>query len=433
MMSLTRAKVLTSPGEGTANVAEGTRGMPGASGGLFETLKRYGFSDRRVVPSLDGLRAIAIGFLFIAHLSGTRGFLNWPFLYRYGMFGVRVFFVISGFLITSILLNEIRKTGRISLPRFYFRRTMRLFPACYVLIAVTALLAMNGIVHLKRGDLLLAVTYTMNYRFVREWPLGHLWSLAVEEQFYLLWPATLMLLGRTRSIRVLIGVLGIAPLIRLALPLLGQAAAFLIWSDALASGCLLALLRQDLLRSAWYVRVLSSRWFVLVPAVALAANAVPFLKVSWLLCETIMNLAIAMSIDWSIRNPGTAVGRFLNWPATCFIGVLSYSLYLWQQPFLNRASQSLYCAFPVNVALAVATAMVSYLVVEAPLLRLRMAIERRWQAKKQAEAAAASNATKAQELAWADHARDQGQGSTAARVSSRMPDQSLEHHARAGR
>src|SRR4029077_2271009 len=214
MTHLVSMKPDTPIGEGHADVPEGSRQKAGVTVGLFEMLKRYGFSDRRVVPSLDGLRAISIGFVLIAHLAGTRGFLNWQFLRQYplGPFGVRVFFVISGFLITSILLNELRQTGRIALGRFYFRRTMRLFPACYVLIIATAFLALNGFAHLKRGDLLFAATYTINYHevSVSGWPLGHLWSLAIEEQFYLLWPATLMLLGIARSTRVLVGVLILA-------------------------------------------------------------------------------------------------------------------------------------------------------------------------------------------------------------------------------
>jgi peptidoglycan/LPS O-acetylase OafA/YrhL len=307
---------------------------------------------------------------------------------------------------------------------------MRLFPACYVLIAVTALLALSGIVHLDRGDLLFAATYTMNYHEPHGKPLGHLWSLGIEEQFYLLWPAMLMLLGQARSRRVLIGVLVVAPLIRLALPILGSAAAFLIWSDALASGCLLAILRRDLIYSTWYARVLSSRWFFLVPAAALAANAVPLTKVYWLLCGTIMNLAIAMSADWAMRNPRTRVGRLLNWPAMCFIGVLSYSLYLWQQLFLNRHSESLYCAFPLNVVLALTAAMVSYLIVEAPLLRLRMAVERRWMARKVA--------TDGQGPAWTD-ASDQEQAVLARaqsrdrRLPSPRVDETIERQVRAGR
>lgn len=406
-----------------ADVAEGTR-RTGASG-LFDALKRYGFRDRRSMPGLDGLRAISIGFVLVAHLTGARGFVSMPFLWQYelGRFGVRVFFVISGFLITSILLKELRQTGRIALGRFYFRRTMRLFPACYVLIAVTALLAVNGAVQLKPGDLAFAATYTMNYHVVKGWPLTHLWSLAIEEQFYLLWPAVLVMLGSARSRRVLVGVLAVAPVIRLTLlPVFGfVAVSFLTWSDALASGCLLALLRHDLVRNTLYAQLLSSRWFVLVPAAALTAAAVPFTKVSWLICETIMNLAIAMSVDWAIRNPDTAVGRVLNWPAISFIGVLSYSLYLWQQPFLNPYSGSWYCAFPMNIALTFAVALASYLIVEAPLLRLRVIVERRWEARKMARTDPPGTATEGQGVVRIDRGMDQEQVGPAPQAERRGP------------
>jgi peptidoglycan/LPS O-acetylase OafA/YrhL len=90
----------------------------------------------------------------------------------------------------------------------------------------------------------------------------------------------------------------------------------------------------------------------------------------------VMNLAIAVSTDWAMRKRATAIGRFLNLPVVSLTGVLSYSLYLWQQVFLNRSSSSVYCSFPLNIILAVAMALVSYLLIESPFLRLRSAIER---------------------------------------------------------
>jgi peptidoglycan/LPS O-acetylase OafA/YrhL len=353
--------------------------------GLFDALIRYGFGARRGIPSLDGIRAFALPLVLIAHLSGTRGFVNWHPLYRLGTFGLRIFFVLSGYLITTILLNELRRTNRISLGRFYFRRSMRVFPAAYLLIGVTSLLVMNGIVHVKDHELLYASTYTMNLHEDRGWPLGHLWSMAVEEQFYFLWPAALMFLGQARSARVLIGVLIGAPLIRVVSPLLGPVAnpsGFLFWSDSLASGCLLAMLSQNLIGRTWYARILASRWFFLVPVTGLAANFVPFTKVSWLVGYTTMNLAIALSLDWAIRNSDTLLGRVLNWPSVSFIGVISYSVYLWQQLFLDRESSS--SVFPLNVTLAIAAGLVSYLLIEAPMLRLRARLERRWWTKPQA-------------------------------------------------
>ena len=328
----------------------------------------------RSIPSLDGLRAISISLVLTGHLDGTRHFPPSP-VPTLGQFGVRVFFVISGYLITSILLDELKRTGDISLFRFYFRRTMRLFPAAYFYIAVIASLAANHLVHLEHWDLSFAVSYTMNFYDGRGWPLGHLWSLAVEEQFYLLLPLTLRTLGPVRSGRFLLGIMAIAPLLRLASPLVGPWFNFFIWSDALAAGCLLALFRQTLTTSSFYSRVLHSRWFVLVPTAAVLANYVPSTKLQWLFCGTIMNVAIATSVDWAMRNPDAPVGRFLNHRVVSFIGVLSYSWYLWQQLFLNRYSDSWYCAFPVNIILSVVMALASYFLIETPFLRLRSVIE----------------------------------------------------------
>jgi peptidoglycan/LPS O-acetylase OafA/YrhL len=342
----------------------------------FIALRRYGFGSQRSVPSLDGLRAISIVFVLVSHLTGTRGFPNISALLGLGELGVRVFFVISGYLITSILLGELKRTGTVSLVRFYFRRTLRLFPASYFFIAVIAFLAAKGFAQLAPYDLTFALTYTMNYYDHRGWPLGHLWSLAVEEQFYLLWPATLMLLGRLRSGRFLLGALLATPFLRLASIYVTPAFNFVVWADALATGCLLAIFREQLSADKRYSRLLASKWFFLVPVGAIAANYIPSTKLTWLFGETIMNVAIAVSADWAMRNSTGIVGRFLNLPAVSFIGVLSYSLYVWQQPFLNRASASPYCAFPLNIILTFALAFFSYVAIEAPFLRLRGVVER---------------------------------------------------------
>src|SRR5690348_2543578 len=148
----------------------------------FAALRTLGFGSSRNIPSLDGLRAISICFVLIAHLTGTPHFPRaLAPLDKLGEFGVRIFFVISGYLITSILLKELCRKGTISLRRFYFRRALRLFPAAYFLIAIVAAMAAKQIVQLAHWDMAFALTYTMNYYNARGWPLGHLWSLAVEE------------------------------------------------------------------------------------------------------------------------------------------------------------------------------------------------------------------------------------------------------------
>src|SRR5258708_33942090 len=146
------------------------------------------------VPSLDGLRALSIALVLISHLVGTRGFIVPQAIGRFfslGELGVRVFFVISGFLITSLLLEELESEGRISLIRFYFRRTMRILPPYFTLILAVVLLEAAGWITLAPKDKLHALTYTSNYYPERSWYLGHTWSLAVEQQFYLMCAALL--------------------------------------------------------------------------------------------------------------------------------------------------------------------------------------------------------------------------------------------------
>src|SRR4051812_13441937 len=127
---------------------------------------------KRQIPSLDGLRGVSILFVLFSHAVGTRFFLtqaqDGPFLYL-GEMGVRVFFVLSGFLITTLLLREAKRTGRIDVGRFYFRRVMRIFPAYYTFLGVLALVDALGVIGLGPGDLLRSLSYTSNYFPERSW------------------------------------------------------------------------------------------------------------------------------------------------------------------------------------------------------------------------------------------------------------------------
>ena len=342
---------------------------------IFDSLKSAAFGSRRVIPSLDGLRAISICFVLLAHCIGTAGFLDIHDLEQFGIFGVRVFFVISGYLITTILLKELTRTGDINLPKFYFARGLRLFPACYFLIAVMALLAHGGYLYLGRPDILHAITYTTNYSTRPAWHLGHLWSLAVEEQFYLVWPLTLRFLRKERAMKVLYAVILLAPIFRRLAPLTGIAFQFLTVSDALAIGCILAAHGPELRRHPRYQRVINFKAFYLVPLLAIAINFVPYFTFNALAGATLMNIAIALTVDWSVQNKDSAAGKFLNLPSVSFFGVLSYSLYLWQQPFLNRYSHALIASFPLNVLLSVLVALLSYICIETPFMKLRHYLE----------------------------------------------------------
>lgn len=335
------------------------------------------------LPALDGLRAISITLVLLGHLAGTRG---WPLsassrLGAFSEFGVRVFFVISGFLITTLLIKEHARSGTISLKDFYIRRTYRIFPAFYTYLAVVAVLSIVGIVELLENDLLAAVTYTMNFHRPRAWGLGHLWSLSVEEQFYLVWPAVMLIARPRHAFYIAALAIFAAPLIRVAVWIgmpahrLGIGETFPTIFDALAAGCLLGGLQPWLAERRSYLRFSRSLAFIVVPLVAVIASQIHRVSFQLLVGHTIQNVAIALSVDWAVRRHDTLgarlVGRLLEVRPLVWVGRLSYSLYLWQQPFMQPHGDRYWQTFPVNLVAALVLASLSYYLVEQPVLRLR--------------------------------------------------------------
>ena len=352
--------------------------MAQSEGATVEIAERFAPRLGARIPSLDGLRALSIMLVLLGHLSGTQGFPEWihpPA--ALANFGVRVFFVISGFLITTLLLKEWDKSARISLKQFYLRRVFRIFPAFYTYLAVILLLVGMGFVTLLPGDLLHAFTYTMNYHHPHAWPVAHLWSLAVEEQFYLLWPMVLLLARPRSAMLVAIAVILFSPIIRLGtwelVPGLradyGQQ--FEAVADALATGCLLAGLYNRLGEWRTYQKYLRSAWFWLVPVVAAMLILLDKPRINLFAGQTLLNLCIFLTIERMVRYAETPSGKLLNLAPLRFVGVLSYSLYLWQQLFLNRHSTSWTASFPVNLAFAACVALTSYYLVERPFLKLK--------------------------------------------------------------
>jgi len=329
------------------------------------------------IPTLDGVRAVAIGLVLCGHAIGTGVIpMNTRFAHLFGGVGVRAFFVLSGFLITTLLVRERRRSGRISLGGFYMRRVLRIFPAFYTYVGVTCLLAAAGVVTLRDGDLIAAATYTTNFHAERAWATGHLWSLAVEEQFYLVWPLLVVGLGLTRSWSFAVAAIVLAPVMRLALWYLAPEhrglvdQAFPCVFDALATGCVVALAADRLLASPRLHALVDSKWFWALPALGLAPL---FISTPWLrfgVGMTTANFAIACVILRCVMRPSDAVGRFLERPTMIWIGTLSYSLYLWQQLFVNRHGGHWVHEFPFNIVVAFAAAVVCHYLIERRFLSL---------------------------------------------------------------
>lgn len=146
--------------------------------------------------------------------------------------------------------------------------------------------------------------------------------------------------------------------------------------DYLATGCALALLRPWLLTQAWYLRLTASRWLWLAVPLVFLINKLDGYTLAMLLGSPVLNVCVALLLESSTRHVGTLAGRFLNWKPIAFLGLLSYSLYLWQQPFLNRHSDAWVNAFPQNLVFAFAAALASYFIIERAFLGLRHRLRR---------------------------------------------------------
>jgi peptidoglycan/LPS O-acetylase OafA/YrhL len=326
------------------------------------------------IPSLDGARAISIGLVIVAHLDLVRYV---PGLWRLdtGNLGVRVFFVISGFIITTLLVTELRRTGSVSLTAFYRRRFFRILPAYYTFLATVIVLSAfgGGANWTEVWPATIFVTDYVNVPLI----VGHTWSLSVEEQFYLLWPS-MFLLGLRRSFVACIAILFLAPLFRIladnGLWPTSPRYAFECVADALAVGCLLAITRDRLWDSAVYRKFVGSPLSLLPLLAAILLIAVEQNKgaLYYTAGLSALNFGIAIVLDRYMRLPGTIVGRFLNLAPIVWIGLLSYSLYLWQQVFA-------WSPFPtyLKALLIFGFATLSYYVVERPFQRLRRWIELR--------------------------------------------------------
>ena len=358
------------------------------------------------IPSLDGLRAISIGLVVALHTLQRHDPAHHASFLWYALFnggtGVHIFFVISGYLITSLLLHEHARSGRISLSGFYIRRAFRILPPLYVYVAVLLLCAAVGRLALTRLDVLSALFFFHNYAATDvSWSLEHFWTLSVEEQFYLIWPFVLILClsrpleaGRRLAFRVALAVILVAPIIRVVSyrlhnPYWHNAGMFQMQADALMFGCVIALLQGTPSFEKLYLVVTRIWW--LPPAVILFCMTMDArFQNYWSLPIglTLQGAAIAAFVLWCVRNSHSLVGRFLNLRPVAYLGVLSYSAYLWQTLFLHHSNiklfggQNLWNTFPTSWLAIFFAALLSYYLVEQPSLRLRSTLMRRLRSPK---------------------------------------------------
>jgi peptidoglycan/LPS O-acetylase OafA/YrhL len=342
------------------------------------------------IPGLDGLRALAVVLVIFAH-SGFPGDHLLPLRAargRAGFLGVQVFFVLSGFLITTLMLREVRRTGRLHLGRFYLRRALRIVPVYTAYLLLVALLQAAGQVHLSAGRWLGALSYTVNLQpGPMPWPISHFWSLCVEEHFYLLWPLLVGLLPMAACRRAVPVCLAGVFLARWALLLLWPGAPVDLLTvtriDDIAVGCGLAFVANDDVWRARLTRLTTSRLAMGLLLLGFLTAQVVCSRVvgGRLLAGGLLEFAVAAGNDvnaftiavlmWAVlARPGGRCGRLLEHPAVVTVGVLSYSAYLWHLPLCEKGPAWL-AAFPQNLLPVFALAAASYALIERPFLSLK--------------------------------------------------------------
>ena len=331
-------------------------------------------------PDIEGLRAIAVLLVVLSHVGV-------PFVAG-GFVGVDVFFVISGFLITSLLLREAATNGRISVPRFYARRAVRLLPAAVLVLIATLIAARLFLPVVRLGgfarDALAATGYVANLRFaitstdylsadLSPSPLQHFWSLAVEEQFYLVWPLLMVVFTGRRRLAAVLGVL-VAASFALSVTETARSAPWAYFGPhtrawELGAGALLALGATRVDRLPGWLRA-AMGWCGLA-AVLLAAvrynDATAF--PGWRAAVPVAGSVLL------IASGGAGAGRLLAVRPTQVVGRLSYGWYLWHWPVLliGPAALGLRGTTGQKLALAAAALVLAWATcrwVESPLRHL---------------------------------------------------------------
>jgi peptidoglycan/LPS O-acetylase OafA/YrhL len=381
--------------------------------------------DRRIRP-LDGIRALAV----LAVLATHAGI---PFLPG-GFIGVDVFFVLSGFLITSLLYDELAVTGRIDLGGFWTRRARRLLPAALVMIvAVVAArpLFVPDSVAALRGDAIATALWSGNWRWALQGtnyfaqggtpsPLQHTWSLAVEEQFYLLWPLLLLVCCAVRRRRLLALSLAGVTVSALATYVLARVASpgrVYFGTDTRAQELLVGAALAALLAPTWRWRattplgtqspqpagrrplplLLSVCGLAALTGVATAADGAPSEFRDGLLLFTA--LAAAALVAGVVLDSGQPVARLLSTRLLVGIGRISYGLYLWHWPVYlvldgERTGLHGYVLAALRAAVTGVFAGASFVLIERPAQRVR------WRPRRMLPAAAAGVAAVVAIAAW---------------------------------
>ncbi|MBY0518097.1 MAG: acyltransferase [Bacteriovoracaceae bacterium] len=347
--------------------------------------------EQKSIPSLDGIRALSCVLVILGHLSylyvdfftkhlGHTWGTSLAFAIGNQYAGVTFFFVLSGFLITNILLTEIKRTGVIDFRTFFLKRVFRIFPAYYFyFFAIVLFYQFNQWTTYSSQDVWSILTYTHNYFSDKNpWHLGHFWSLAVEEQFYIFWPIVFLLSYRKMGIKLPILIVLISPLLRVMtyflFPDLRGRISIMTHTrmDSLLIGCALAYLYQANHFLVFYNFIKKYKLHFLA-----FLQIFFFSRIFNTLFKGAYNLTLGFTLDELsmcvlivfLTNKENILFKWFNNPIVIHLGVLSYSIYLWQMPFVWKELGM------ANLVLRIVgiyvCALLSFIFVESPFMELR--------------------------------------------------------------
>jgi len=368
--------------------------------------RRHGARSKGI-PALDGIRAVAVGLVLAEHggIPGVPG----------GFLGVDVFFVLSGFLITSLLLDEHRNSGRIGVAGFWIRRARRLLPA--LIVMVLAVVAARELfspesTETLRDDAVASFFWVSNWAFVAQHtdyfsqgappsPLQHTWSLGVEEQYYILWPLLLIAVAaffwaRLRMAVFVLASAGVVASAVAAIVLTTDASVNRIYfgADTRAQALLVGAAAAALLVRDWSVlndggTLIRTRWghviagilpfiglAVLAAAAHHATGDVQDFRSGLLIVVAIAAVLVVAPVALEQDGP---VARVLAWRPLVWLGAISYGVYLWHWPIFlalngERTGWSGWPLFAIRCAATVAVAAASWWLLEQPIRRWRPVI-----------------------------------------------------------
>jgi peptidoglycan/LPS O-acetylase OafA/YrhL len=307
------------------------------------------------IPTLDGWRAVAILLVIVSHF-------NLQGLASVGQFGVSIFFSISGYLITTLLLRECAANGRISLSAFYSRRAWRLLPASWAYLGVLLVLGLAGPTRWVLGCFFFFSNYVPQLDQSRA--AGHFWSLSMEEQFYFLWPPILAAAGKKRASAILWSAIAAVALWRpwaVTHPLQGLALSHRIdlRLDAFAIPCLLAIYLDWPANRERFRGLVPPSFGLLAGLLAGASVLSSSRSVIYFATAALLPLTVVSMV----QSPHFPVSRILELPPVRWIGKISYSLYLWQQVFLLNTNWP----FCMKLIAIVAAGSASHYFIEQPI------------------------------------------------------------------